>query len=228
MQNKLNIKTCGAKWSQGITDKNKEINWDLAILMETAEIIDSTPWKHWKSVDDKIDMQNIHMELTDIWHFIMSKNLQDGTSKKEIAEAMYYYFKKVQRDEKVTNDKSQESIIRACNKIIAQAIDDNKPLDIHPQGSEYFIPFFELCKKTNLDYETLTLIYHGKNVLNRFRQDNNYQDSSKYKKLWNINGKDMEDNQALMQILMDLTYEKNLAPSHEQIYSCLEEKYNGQ
>ena len=37
--------------------------------MEVAELIESTPWKHWKNINSDPDMNNIHVELVDIWHF---------------------------------------------------------------------------------------------------------------------------------------------------------------
>ncbi|MBD3768465.1 MAG: dUTP diphosphatase, partial [Gammaproteobacteria bacterium] len=58
MQNALNEATNGKDWRSGVTVLGKEIDWRRCIVMESAELIDSYPWKHWKSVDAQADMDN--------------------------------------------------------------------------------------------------------------------------------------------------------------------------
>ncbi|MFX4155799.1 dUTP diphosphatase, partial [Aliarcobacter butzleri] len=45
--------------------------------MEVAELIESTPWKHWKNINANPVMNNIHVVLVDMWHFLMSYILQE-------------------------------------------------------------------------------------------------------------------------------------------------------
>ncbi|CCW61101.1 unnamed protein product [Phytomonas sp. EM1] len=47
-------------------------DWSLAITMETAELIDSYPWKWWKNISSEPDFNNIRIELVDIFHFSLS------------------------------------------------------------------------------------------------------------------------------------------------------------
>jgi len=79
LQNKLNFDTNGEKWTAGITNKEKIINWERAITLELAECIDSFPWKHWKSIEQQPDIANARIELVDVWHFLMSSIIETQT-----------------------------------------------------------------------------------------------------------------------------------------------------
>jgi len=71
-QNKFNNDTNGVEWVNGSTKEGRDIDWGLAIRMECAELLDCWNWKWWKSLDVKLDKENVVMEITDIWHFVMS------------------------------------------------------------------------------------------------------------------------------------------------------------
>jgi hypothetical protein len=73
----LNKNTNGYLWAFGINKNEKPINWARTMYMEIAELIDSSPWKHWKSVDGKIDYKNVYMETIDIWHFLLASYIQE-------------------------------------------------------------------------------------------------------------------------------------------------------
>ncbi len=85
LQKKLNDDTNGVNWELGINRFDKEINWLRCIHMEVSELIDSTPWKHWKNIADAPDMDNIHVELVDVWHFLMSYILQETNVPKAVS-----------------------------------------------------------------------------------------------------------------------------------------------
>ncbi|KEG11241.1 putative dUTP diphosphatase [Trypanosoma grayi] len=55
-------------------------DWALAITMESAELLDSYPWKWWKNVKAQPDLQNVKIELTDILHFSLSGEMQMRSS----------------------------------------------------------------------------------------------------------------------------------------------------
>ena len=76
LQQKLNDETNGESWENGLTKQGKKIDWRRCIFLESAELIDSYPWKHWKNIDAKPDYENIKVELVDIWHFVMSEILR--------------------------------------------------------------------------------------------------------------------------------------------------------
>ncbi|RNF04721.1 deoxyuridine triphosphatase [Trypanosoma rangeli] len=54
-------------------------DWALAITMESSELIDSYPWKWWKSLKAPADMQNVKIEIADILHFSLSGEMQKRT-----------------------------------------------------------------------------------------------------------------------------------------------------
>lgn len=64
MQNKLNVRTAGDQWIE------RKLPWFRAIHMEASEAINSIPWKWWKA--ESLDLENLAIELVDIWHFVMS------------------------------------------------------------------------------------------------------------------------------------------------------------
>lgn len=72
----LNSGISGPQWVFGTTNKGKLINWSRYIYMETAELIESYPYKHWKSINGTVDSQNVKIEFIDIWHFIMSMTIE--------------------------------------------------------------------------------------------------------------------------------------------------------
>ena len=51
------------------TNTGKKINYGLCITSELAELLDSIPWKHWKDINGKTDMDNYPPELIDLMHF---------------------------------------------------------------------------------------------------------------------------------------------------------------
>jgi len=73
LQDSLNNKTCGADWkTTGKTDTGRTLDFMKAFRLELAEAIDSTNWKWWKSIDAEDDIENIKIEVTDMWHFLMA------------------------------------------------------------------------------------------------------------------------------------------------------------
>lgn len=78
LQLKLNNDTNGEQWVTGITKNDKTINWRRCIYMECAELIDSFSWKHWKSIHQAPDFDNIKVEVVDIWHFVMSLMIENN------------------------------------------------------------------------------------------------------------------------------------------------------
>src|SRR3990167_4906419 len=78
LQQQLNDATNGIGWERGTTKEGKRINWRRCIYMESAEMIDSFGWKHWKSIAQPTDYANLQIEIVDVWHFVMSLVLEDG------------------------------------------------------------------------------------------------------------------------------------------------------
>ena len=213
LQQSLNDETNGKNWELGVTKNGKKINWQRAIFMESAELIDSYPWKHWKSIDAKVDRENIKMESVDIWHFVMSEalrlnylqNRKIGNLVDEVADSSAF------RDYLSNKRDSFETIydeIAVVEKFLALTLCKSDILAL-VDG------FFEVAKVANLTFDELYLLYIGKNILNRFRQQNGYKEG-KYIKIWEAR----EDNEVLQNILKS---NPDITPEH--LYLELESEY---
>jgi dimeric dUTPase (all-alpha-NTP-PPase superfamily) len=200
LQNTLNTNTSGAKWTDGITNKNKTINWYRCIYMEAAEAIDSClNWKHWKDINSPDDIENLKIELVDIWHFVMSQMIVDLGVENAVVEAQNAY-------SEINNMVINTALIETLEGIIRQSILDSVPLH------DFFIAVRQMDGFTMDDVYKL---YIGKNCLNQFRQDNGYKEGT-YLKIWN--GK--EDN-----VYMQKTMNENPNITYDDLYASLKKIY---
>lgn len=210
LQKQLNDSTNGKNWELGFNKFDKEINWLRCIHMEVAELIDSTPWKHWKDIKSAPDMNNIHVELVDIWHFLMSYILQETNVPKAVSLVNTHCIYEASSQVDI------KALIKESEKLsyLALAIDTkNMPAF---SGIERFIEqFFRTCKIAGLSFTWLQKLYIGKNCLNQFRQDNGYKEGT-YNKTWS--GK--EDNVVMVSLL-----EKMEDVGFEELYNKLKENY---
>ncbi len=58
-------------------------NYARALSQETAELLDSTPWKWW-SKDREVDLRNARVEIVDALHFWLSLALVAGLDADEV------------------------------------------------------------------------------------------------------------------------------------------------
>jgi hypothetical protein len=172
--------------------------WYRAIWTECAEMLDHYGWKWWKH--QQHDMDQVRLEIVDIWHFAMSDLLVKASSVDEVADA-------------IAGDLMQPEDapdIRAAIEMLA----------LHTlQTKSANVPFFaSLMQHAGMTFDDLYRMYVGKNVLNFFRQDHGYKDGS-YIKSWN----DREDNEHLADILTSLNPD---SPTFaEDVYQSLEAAY---
>ncbi|MFA6760459.1 MAG: dUTP diphosphatase [Sulfuricurvum sp.] len=215
LQNSLNDATNGEKWVNGITKNNKKINWRRCIYMECAESVDSFAWKHWKDISKEPDWQNLQIEVVDIWHFVMSLAIEEYAKNSKgsleeiagfIAEAPYFEEFLVSRSE----FGSEQSILDLIEEMMLLALDKNS-LDL----DKLFRVFFTLASLCKLDLTQLYALYIGKNILNKFRQDNGYKDGS-YIKIWGGS----EDNVVMQDLL-----QKRSDLSPDELYEELARSY---
>jgi dimeric dUTPase (all-alpha-NTP-PPase superfamily) len=190
LQEQLNVQIRGENW------RDQNLPWNRAIWTECAELLESMNWKWWK--EDPIDMNNIRVELVDIWHFGMSTWLQ-----KELSHTVDYH---------PTIIKNKELAISYIETLALSAL----------MGRTFpYTTFFELCVLLDFPLSELYKLYIGKQILNRFRNDNGYTKGT-YKKNWD--GK--EDNKYLYQYCDrysdDLTdFETDLYEYFTEIYKQL-------
>ena len=218
LQIELNKITNGDKWLEGITREGAIINWGRCIYMETAELIDSFPWKHWKDINAAPDIENIKMELVDIWHFIISSQIELHYKRGEenyIEKAIEYLTEASQIEQ---DEDTEESTIHLHLENLRQPMLDKSEylesiemlmsLGIMLSGgysnagqyvtSANIIPkiFFIILNELGFAFDDLYKMYIVKNILNIFRQKHGYAEG-KYIKIWN----GCEDNEVLMRIV---------------------------
>ena len=211
LQKKLNDSTNGKNWELGVNKFGKEINWLRCIHMEVAELIESTPWKHWKNINSEPDMNNIHVELVDIWHFLMSYILQETNAPKAVSLVNTHCIYEA------ANEVDVKLMVKEAEKLsyISLAIDTGNMPSF--SGIERFIDqFFRCCKISGLSFNWLQKLYIGKNCLNQFRQDHGYKEGT-YIKVWNGS----EDNVVMVKLLEMM---ENV--SFDELYSKLKEEYS--
>ena len=182
--------------------------------MECAELIDSFAWKHWKNISAAPDVNNIVIEIVDIWHFVMSYILEQYYGSKDIdhivsdvtavsgfAEFSSYAY-----------DVREYSIYEIVNDI-ELIIHETSGFEL--QIGELLTDFFRVAIKCGVSLDILFAKYIGKNVLNKFRQNNGYKEGS-YRKIWG----DLEDNEVLIEVL------SKGAVSASEIYEQLQKIYD--
>jgi len=174
--------------------------WYRAIWLESAELMEHYGWKWWKAQEH--DLEQIRLELIDIWHFGLSAELvrQEG-SRAAAADNMLA---------QLQGEQSTESDFRNNVDQLARFALEHHALDMPA--------FLSLLADVESGFDDLYRIYVGKNVLNRFRQDHGYKDGS-YIKTW----EDREDNEHLAQI--NATLDDNAPDFEQQIYTRLEAAY---
>ena len=192
MQDKMNQKV-HADWV------SQRFEWYRAIWIECGELMDHYGYKWWKKLD--ADMDQVRLEVVDIWHFGMSALFTEHETLEDIAELMVG---------QLNNYSPQGLDVRAATEALAQDSLASKSFSIGL--------FWELLKATGMSFEDLHRQYIGKNVLNFFRQDNGYKEGS-YKKLW----RGREDNEHLVEILDEL--DDSSANFSDDVYEALSVRY---
>lgn len=179
----------------------KDREWYRAVWIECGELMEHYGgWKWWKK--DSPDMEQVLLEIVDIWHFGLSSLLVTNHDMNLIAA-------RVEKEwDTIENDLDFHT---AVERLAENALN----------SKTFPVPeFSSILRACGLSFEDLYKSYIGKNVLNRFRQNFGYK-TGDYIKHWN--GK--EDNEVLSQVLSDLDLESE--NFENKIYSILEAKYPG-
>lgn len=172
--------------------------WYRAIWVESAELLDHYGWKWWKKQQPELDQ--VKLELVDIWHFGLSLELQQGAPE-QVAKRM-------------------QAELAAGQYAAGDFRENLEKFTLNTLASKQFdlVGFAQLLADVEMAFDELYRRYVGKNVLNRFRQDNGYKDGS-YVKNW----QGREDNEHLAEIAADLD---TGAPDYsERLYSALQGRY---
>ncbi len=203
LQEELNRKI-NDNWRQ---IRSKE-DFARAAWIECAELVDSLPWKWWKK--QQPDMENVQIEVVDIWHFVMSYILLDyeDIGKAVESEPVSLFMKGLNEDFRELNIKGEY-----INHYLGETDRYKKIIFLAERVAEGFLKqdlnegvfFFGLLVRNTISFEHLYLLYTGKNILNHIRQEKGYN-SGEYKKV--ING--MEDNRYLFELVKSVKNKKDL------------------
>ena len=194
LQNKMNTKV-HPKW------REQGYEWYRAAWIECAELMDHAGYKWWKHAEP--DVEQIQLEVVDIWHFGMSALLVGNTDTDALAADIVKDLS-AGSDANLTLLEASEALASAC--ITSESFSTSA--------------FLNLMRASDLSFDQLYRMYVGKNVLNFFRQDHGYKDGS-YVKVWD----GREDNEHLSDILSRLDVSD--AGFADAVYAGLKAAYPG-
>lgn len=183
--------------------REKAHPWYRAVWTECAEMLEHVGWKWWKYTEQ--DIEQIHLEIVDIWHFALSEMLMKGDIEL-ITNFILLNFKSFT----ISNEENDIENLRNSIEDFALYTLKNKSF-----SAELFV---QIMINSNLNPLDLFKMYVGKNTLNKFRQDHGYK-TGEYIKIWDK----QEDNVWLSK------FTSQISPSDDdfadKIYHALEEKY---
>lgn len=175
--------------------------WYRAIWVECAELLDHYGWKWWKGQEP--DLDQVRLELVDIWHFGLSTLLARDLP----AEAIATEFAAALAQPTPCGD--GEVFRRAVEQFAARTL----------AAQDFDLPGFAvLMLVIEFDFDELYRRYVGKNVLNRFRQDHGYREGT-YRKHW----QGREDNEWLVELSTALDPESGSFA--QDLYAALGARY---
>jgi len=199
-------------------NKKININWReirkkedfvRATWIECAELVDSLPWKWWKKQDADID--NVKVEIVDIWHFIMSYLLMEFENYESVLKSEYikYLLKGVNKDLSHLEDINAIYI----HHYLGEKDKINRIIYTTERVAEGFLKenikegilFYGLLIHEVFSFNEMYLLYIGKNILNHIRQEFGYKEGN-YKK--HIEG--FEDNKYMFEIVKSVKTREEL------------------
>ncbi len=173
-----------------------------AIWVECAELLDHFGWKWWKH--QRPDLDQVKLEIVDIWHFGLSELIRDGSIDAGRVDADVIAAFAQRRGSK------QPSDFRDAVEALAQQTLAQRGFPV--------AAFVDVMAALPIDLDELYRIYVGKNVLNVFRQANGYQTGA-YVKVW----QGREDNEHLFELVG--TLDAGSRSFFDDLYRALEARY---
>jgi dimeric dUTPase (all-alpha-NTP-PPase superfamily) len=177
--------------------REQGFDWYRAIWVECAELMDHYGWKWWKKQSPDIDQ--VKLELIDIWHFGLSILLVKQVPAEAIAEQL----------DKALKQPLNLPFHASLEAFTAETL-TTKDFSIEK--------FAALLQVMEMPFDELYVGYVGKNVLNFFRQDHGYKDGS-YQKVWD----GREDNEHLVDAVKSL--DASSSDFKTALYEALSQRY---
>lgn len=165
--------------------RDRQLDWDSAILVETAELIEHLDFKWWSKERKGPDYDQARMEAVDILHFLLSRIYEPGVPGKLHLLAFHAQpsFEMVP-----TGELPPRTVIMRAKNFLAWTLQGGA--DVSALHS-----FATLLVSLNLSFDELYRLYVGKWCLNQVRWSNDYGKS--YIKIWFGE----EDNQFLTRLV---------------------------
>ena len=146
-----------------------------AVWVECAELLDHYGWKWWKR--QETDLEQVKLEIVDIWHFGLSELIRAGETAAGIATRL-----------RTALEPPPAMAFRPAVEALAAACLRARRFDLGAFGT--------VLRALPLGFDELYRLYVAKNVLNMFRQEHGYG-SGGYRKVWN----GREDNEHLAELV---------------------------
>jgi hypothetical protein len=183
-----------------------------AVVIEAAEAMEHYGWKWWKH--QHCDLQQLQMEIIDIWHFLMSRLLLDHLGDEEAA------LKQLMNEAGGHNTiASLEFDGHSYQPTSLSLLDKLQLLSATAAADRTEIPLFAaILQDCDMDWGELFRQYTGKNVLNGFRQDHGYKEGH-YRKTWH----GREDNEHLVELMNALDVPAKTF--RDELYEALKSRY---
>ncbi len=192
MQHRMNTRV-HENWAQ------QHFEWYRAAWIECGELIEHYGYKWWKKQEP--DMEQVRLEVIDIWHFGMSALFGDDDGPEQVADTILAQMEGYQPSGAGVRE-ATEALALYC-------------LETHSFSAPRF---WDLMAAVDLDFDSLYRAYVGKNVLNFFRQDNGYKEGT-YVKNW----AGREDNEHLVEITEGM--DCDAADFADALYAALDQRY---
>lgn len=178
-------------------ERNRE--WYRAVWIECAELMDHYGgWKWWKASEP--DIEQVMLEIVDIWHFGLSMRITEARDYRGIAEEVISEWHA---------SSSSGGFLNDVETMATTVLSERR----FPVGVVK-----TLLSGIERDFDDLFAGYVGKNVLNFFRQDNGYKEGH-YIKSWG--GK--EDNVHLVEVMQSI--DLNADDLQDAVYQELKSRY---
>lgn len=170
-----------------------------AVIIEGAEAREHYGWKWWKKQEP--DLDQVRMELVDIWHFYLSEIII------AVPDSLEEQLEEI-RSLGGLFCSDPNNFLEAIDRIIGDATYGNYNLKAFSQAMEF----------VDFSWQELCLWYFGKNMLNLLRQNHGYNEGT-YRKQWG----EKEDNVVLVEFLKSLDTGQEY--TKDSIYEALEVLY---
>jgi len=180
-----------------------------AVWLELAEFVEGVgTWKWWKKAT-RGDREQCVLELVDIFHFVLSDAIIHNRSAEVIEGAYTRALGRKNKNPKNVDEYIFEEV-EAFAEIMLTSVRTGSGIPLQN--------FFDVVVAFDVTLDELLQKYIGKNVLNFFRQDNNYKTGPYYKK-WDSVGN--EDNFYLVKFRDEL----DSSLTFDTLYDKLRAKY---